>query len=51
MELHELYFSSDAAHMGEYSSARFGLGSLRERGHLVDLGVHGSILLKSFIKK
>lgn len=50
-ELHDLYFSSDVAHMGEYSNARFGLASLRERGHLVDLGVHGSILLKSVIKK
>jgi hypothetical protein len=38
-------------HMGEYSNARFGLGSLRERGRLVDLGVHGSIILKSVIKK
>jgi hypothetical protein len=37
--------------MGEYSNARFGLGSVRERGHLVDQGVHGSILLKPIIKK
>jgi hypothetical protein len=37
--------------MGEDSNAWFGLGSLRERGHLVDLGVHGSILLKSVIKE
>jgi hypothetical protein len=50
-ELHDLYFSPDMAHMGEYSNARFGLGSLRERGRLVDLGVHGSIILKSVIKK
>jgi hypothetical protein len=50
-ELHDLYFSSDVAHMGEHSNARFGLGSVRERGHLVDLGVHGSTLLKSVIKK
>jgi hypothetical protein len=50
-EFHDLYFSSDVAHMGEYSNARFGLGSLRERGHLVYLGVRRSILLKCVIKK
>jgi len=50
-ELHDLYFLSDVAHVGEYSNARFGLSCLRERGHLVDLGAHGSILFKSVIKK
>jgi len=50
-KFNDLYFLSDVTHMGEYSNARFGLASLRERGHLVDLGAHGSILLKSIIKK
>jgi hypothetical protein len=50
-ELCDLYFSPDMAHMGEYSNARFGLGSWRESGHLVGLGVDGSIILKSVIKK
>jgi hypothetical protein len=32
--------------MREYNNARFGLGGLRERGHLVDLGVQWKHIIK-----